>query len=81
MRELICLNHPPTTTFPEGQPFDMTDLMQKLIEKGQRVIGFPITEYWLDVGRHEDYQPEMFAAENSPALIAPVEHRLHELMV
>lgn len=41
---------------PKGQPFDMTDLMQKLIEKGQRVIGFPITEYWLDVGRHEDYQ-------------------------
>jgi NDP-sugar pyrophosphorylase family protein len=41
---------------PEGQPFDMTDLMQKLIEAGRRVVGFPIMEYWLDVGRHEDYQ-------------------------
>ena len=41
---------------PKGQPFDMTDLMQKLLEEGHRVIGFPITEYWLDVGRHEDYQ-------------------------
>jgi dTDP-glucose pyrophosphorylase/CBS domain-containing protein len=41
---------------PKGQPFDMTDLMQKLLETGQRVVGFPITEYWLDVGRHEDYQ-------------------------
>jgi len=41
---------------PEGQPFDMTDLMQKLIEAGQPVVGFPIMEYWLDVGRHEDYQ-------------------------
>lgn len=41
---------------PKGQPFDMTDLMQKLLEAGQRVVGFPITEYWLDVGRHEDYQ-------------------------
>jgi NDP-sugar pyrophosphorylase family protein len=41
---------------PEGKPFDMTDLMQQLIEAGQPVIGFPIMEYWLDVGKHEDYQ-------------------------
>lgn len=41
---------------PEGQPFDMTDLIQKLLEAGQRVVSFPIMEYWLDVGRHEDYQ-------------------------
>jgi dTDP-glucose pyrophosphorylase/CBS domain-containing protein len=41
---------------PEGQPFDMTDLMQRLIEAGRPVVGFPIREYWLDVGRHEDYQ-------------------------
>ena len=56
MQEPICLNRPPVTTFPEGRPFDMTDLMQKLIEAGQTVVGFPIMEYWLDVGRHEDYQ-------------------------
>jgi dTDP-glucose pyrophosphorylase/CBS domain-containing protein len=41
---------------PEGQPFDMTELMQRLIEAGQQVVGFPIMEYWLDVGKHEDYQ-------------------------
>jgi len=41
---------------PEGRPFDMTDLMQKLLDAGQPVIGFPIMEYWLDVGQHEDYQ-------------------------
>lgn len=41
---------------PNGQAFDMTDLVQKLLGAGQKVIGFPITEYWLDVGRHEDYQ-------------------------
>lgn len=41
---------------PCERPFDMTDLMQKLLEAGQHVIGFPITEYWLDVGRQEDYQ-------------------------
>lgn len=41
---------------PEGQPFDMTDLIQKLLQAGHRVVSFPIMEYWLDVGRHEDYQ-------------------------
>lgn len=41
---------------PNGQASDMTDLMQKLLDAGQKVVGFPITEYWLDVGRHEDYQ-------------------------
>lgn len=41
---------------PEGRPFDMTDLVQKLIEAGRTVVGFPIMEYWLDVGQHDDYQ-------------------------
>src|ERR1700723_1775090 len=41
---------------PEGQPFDMTDLMQKLLEAGRPVIGFPIIEYWLDIGKQEDYE-------------------------
>lgn len=41
---------------PQEGPFDMTDLIQKLVEAGHRVVSFPIMEYWLDVGRHEDYQ-------------------------
>jgi dTDP-glucose pyrophosphorylase/predicted transcriptional regulator len=41
---------------PEEKTFDMTDLIQKLLEAGHRVVSFPIMEYWLDVGRHEDYQ-------------------------
>jgi dTDP-glucose pyrophosphorylase/CBS domain-containing protein len=39
----------------EGQRFDMTDLIQKLLDAGQPVVSFPIMEYWLDVGSHEDY--------------------------
>jgi dTDP-glucose pyrophosphorylase/CBS domain-containing protein len=40
---------------PTGQRFDMTQLIQRLIEAGKVVVGFPIMEYWLDIGRHEDY--------------------------
>ena len=41
---------------PDGQRFDMTDLIKLLLEKGETVVSFPIMEYWLDIGRHEDYQ-------------------------
>ncbi len=40
---------------PSGQRFDMTELIQRLIEAGKVVVSFPIMEYWLDMGRHEDY--------------------------
>jgi dTDP-glucose pyrophosphorylase/CBS domain-containing protein len=40
---------------PSAQRFDMTELIQKLIEAGKVVVSFPIMEYWLDIGRHEDY--------------------------
>jgi dTDP-glucose pyrophosphorylase/CBS domain-containing protein len=41
---------------PENRRFDMTDLIQVLLDAGRPVASFPIMEYWLDVGRHEDYQ-------------------------
>ena len=41
---------------PDGQPFDMPDLITKLVAEGRRVVSFPIHEYWLDIGQHADYQ-------------------------
>lgn len=40
---------------PSDQRFDMTDLIRALIDAGRKVVSFPIFEYWIDVGRHEDY--------------------------
>ncbi len=40
---------------PLGQHFDMTDLIQWLIDDSQTVVSFPIHEYWLDIGQHADY--------------------------
>jgi dTDP-glucose pyrophosphorylase len=40
---------------PAGTRFDMTDLVQRLLELGRRVASFPIMEYWLDIGQHKDY--------------------------
>ncbi len=40
---------------PHEARFDMTDLLEVLIAKGREVVSYPIVEYWLDIGRPEDY--------------------------
>jgi NDP-sugar pyrophosphorylase family protein len=40
---------------PKGQKFDTTDLIEKLIAQGEKVVTFPMVDYWLDIGKHDDY--------------------------
>ncbi|MDY6876671.1 MAG: nucleotidyltransferase family protein [Chloroflexota bacterium] len=40
---------------PNGQCFDMTDLIQRLLDNNRPVARFPVLEYWLDIGHHTDY--------------------------
>jgi dTDP-glucose pyrophosphorylase/CBS domain-containing protein len=40
---------------PVGRRFDMTDLIAAVIESGRTVICFPVREYWIDIGRIEQY--------------------------
>jgi len=39
---------------PSGQPKSMPDLLREVIAASGAVIGFPIHEYWVDVGRHHE---------------------------
>jgi dTDP-glucose pyrophosphorylase len=41
---------------PSGQAFDMPQLIDRLVKAGHKVISFPVWEYWLDIGREEDYE-------------------------
>ncbi|MCP4361003.1 MAG: NTP transferase domain-containing protein [Chloroflexi bacterium] len=49
---------------PNGRRFDMTDLIETLLQAGKNVINFPIIEYWLDVGHHADYEQAQKDVEN-----------------
>jgi dTDP-glucose pyrophosphorylase len=61
----IYLLNPGVCRFvPNGQPYDMPDLIKRLVTEGYRVVSFPIREYWLDIGRIEDYQKALADAEN-----------------
>ena len=41
---------------PKGEYYDMPTLFEKLIERGERAVSFPLREYWLDIGRMEEYE-------------------------
>lgn len=40
---------------PNGQPYDIPDLIQLLLKNGRCVVCFPIREYWLDIGKADHY--------------------------
>lgn len=41
---------------PLDTHFNMTDLIQMLLDEGKTVVGFPVWEYWRDIGQHADYE-------------------------
>ena len=41
---------------PQNEYFDMPTLFEKIIESGEKSISFPIREYWLDIGRMEEFE-------------------------
>jgi dTDP-glucose pyrophosphorylase len=41
---------------PKNQFFDMPTLFDKLIDIQKKVVSFPLREYWLDIGRIEEYE-------------------------
>jgi NDP-sugar pyrophosphorylase family protein len=41
---------------PYNQYLDFPDLVMRLIEAGEKVMGFPFDGYWQDLGRPDDYE-------------------------
>ena len=51
----------------KGERFNMTDLVQWLLDAGRTVVGFPIREYWTDIGQHASYnQAQKDHAQGAP---------------
>ena len=48
---------------PSGEPLDMPDLVIRLLAEGHRVVGFPVREYWIDIGHRADYEQAKADAE------------------
>ena len=57
-----------------GEPLDIPELIQRLLADGQTVAGYPFEGYWLDIGRHSDYQMALDDFERiRDELLAPAE--------
>ena len=53
----IYLIEPSVRTYiPSGQRYDMPDLIRSLVADGRTVVSYPILEYWLDIGKPNDYE-------------------------
>jgi dTDP-glucose pyrophosphorylase len=40
---------------PKNQFYNATDLIEKLIRNGRKVVSYPLVGYWLDIGKHDDF--------------------------
>jgi dTDP-glucose pyrophosphorylase len=49
---------------PKDTFFNATDLMEELIKNDHKVISFPFSGYWLDVGKHEDFEKAQIDIKN-----------------
>jgi NDP-sugar pyrophosphorylase family protein len=45
-----------------GERLDMTELIDRAIAEGRRVVSFPLREYWLDIGELEAYERALLDA-------------------
>jgi len=52
---------------PTDDRYDMTELIQSLIDEGRSVAAFPIHEKWLDIGQHADYEEAQEMIKDWPA--------------
>ncbi|MBI5570225.1 MAG: nucleotidyltransferase family protein [Desulfomonile tiedjei] len=53
---IFLLNPEACKVVPADQPYDMPELINRLLEKNLNVVAFPIREYWLDIGQLDHYQ-------------------------
>jgi len=49
---------------PQTEYFDATDLINLLVMQNKKITYFPITGYWIDIGKPEDYLKVQEFAKN-----------------
>ncbi|MCJ7459116.1 MAG: sugar phosphate nucleotidyltransferase [candidate division Zixibacteria bacterium] len=54
---------------PHNRRFDFPELMNFLLKKGEKVLVYPSSDFWLDIGRHEDYRRALEEFEKIKAKI------------
>ncbi len=53
---VYLLNTECVNLIPKGEFYDMPSLFEELILNNEKTISFPLSEYWLDIGKIYDYE-------------------------
>jgi dTDP-glucose pyrophosphorylase len=53
---VYLLNTECVNLIPKGEFYDMPSLFEELILNNEKTISFPLSEYWLDIGKISDYE-------------------------
>jgi len=53
-----------THLIPKSKFYNATDLMEELLNQNKKIISFPFSGYWLDVGKHEDFEKAQIDINN-----------------
>ncbi len=52
---------------------DFPDLVLKMLKAGEKLVGYPFDDYWLDIGRQDDYERAQNEFESIRAKLLPGE--------
>ncbi|WP_353663235.1 nucleotidyltransferase family protein [Hydrogenimonas sp. SS33] len=52
----IYILNPACLDLIPNEYYDMPALFEKIISRGEHAVSFPLREYWLDIGRMEEYE-------------------------
>jgi NDP-sugar pyrophosphorylase family protein len=56
---------------PADRPFDLPDLVHALLAAGEPIGSYQYDGYWLDIGRHDDYEQAIAEFEGLLPLLLP----------
>ena len=60
---------------PQGEYLDFPDLVKKLINAGEKVVGYQYEGYWQDLGRPDDYEAAAQDFEKMRSQILPEQRK------
>ena len=61
-----------------GQPLDFPDLVVRMLEQGRTALAYQPDCYWLDIGRHDDYERAMEEFSRMRRFFLPDETEMEE---
>jgi NDP-sugar pyrophosphorylase family protein len=53
---IYVVGRPAFEHIKRGEPVDMPTVLERIVANKGRVAVYPIREYWLDIGRMEDFE-------------------------